>query len=115
MNPYQSDWYKVDIAWVNYLEKNYEAAVDEINRLPMPNVDAQLILAASQAQLAERRSGSGEAQLASLAKQIAKRALKQALFRLPRWTTSKEERRSPFKNPEDLQHWLDGLRKAGLP
>jgi len=33
MNPHMSEWYRVDIAWVNYLKKDYEAAIDEINRL----------------------------------------------------------------------------------
>lgn len=115
MNPHMSEWYRVDIAWVNYLKKEYEAAIDEVNRLAMPNADAQLILAASQAQIAGRRLAENQSELSILARAVAREALRLALARMPRWTIAKERRRTPFKRAEDLEHWLGGLRKAGLP
>jgi hypothetical protein len=33
----------------------------------------------------------------------------------PSWTIAKERQKSPFRNEDDAEHWLDGLRKAGLP
>ena len=52
INPYLSEWYHVDIAWVHYLKTHYKAAIDEVGKLALPNADALLILAASHAQLA---------------------------------------------------------------
>ncbi len=115
MNPNMFDWYRVDIAWMRYLKREYAAAIDEINRLAMPNADAQFILAAAQAQVASRRAAENQAELSGLAQALAREALRNALARIPRWTINKEQRRSPFRRPEDLEHWLSGLRMAGLP
>jgi tetratricopeptide (TPR) repeat protein len=33
----------------------------------------------------------------------------------PQYTIDTQLRRTPFKRPEDAEHFIDGLRKAGLP
>ena len=33
----------------------------------------------------------------------------------PTWTIGTQARLTPFKRPEDAEHFFDGLRKAGLP
>ena len=45
----------------------------------------------------------------------ASEALKRFLARRPDWTIEKERRAEAFLKPEDEAHWLDGLRRAGLP
>ena len=112
MNPHFSEWYRVDLAWVSYLVKDYELAVHEVQRLSAPNVDAHLILAASSAQLAAAQHNREKA---SSMTAVAQGALQRALKRRSRWTLSKEHEKAPFRQASDLDHWLDGLRRAGLP
>jgi TolB-like protein/class 3 adenylate cyclase len=100
MNPNCPEWYRGDVAWVCYLTKNYQAAVSEIEKIDNPNADTLVILAACLAQLDEART---------------KDVLKQIEARRPNWTLAKERRKSPFKSSADLEHWLGGLRKAGMP
>ncbi len=33
----------------------------------------------------------------------------------PDFTLVDNLRRTPYKNPADLERWIEGLRKAGLP
>ena len=115
MNRHLSDWYRVNVAWVNYLAAEYEAAVGEIAQLAIANADALLILAASQAQIANRHETGGRTEAAAAAIELASAALRQTGTGRPRWTVAKERQKSPFKRVEDLDHWLNGLRKAGLP
>jgi hypothetical protein len=34
---------------------------------------------------------------------------------LPEFSLAREMERVPYKNPADLERYIDGLRKAGLP
>ena len=76
MNPHLSEWYRIDIAWVKYLKNEYDAAISEINGLANPNTDAQLILAASYAQLADRHLAGTRVEPALSASKFAKDALR---------------------------------------
>jgi adenylate cyclase len=115
INPHLSEWYHIDVAWVHYLKTHYQAAINEIAKLALPNADALLILAASHAQVADQLLAKGMEADATLQKKLAKLALRRAKIGRPRWTINKERQKSPFKREEDLNHWLDGLLKAGLP
>jgi hypothetical protein len=37
------------------------------------------------------------------------------LHQMPGMTVTATHQQVPWKNPDDAQHYLDGLRKAGLP
>jgi hypothetical protein len=41
--------------------------------------------------------------------------MRQMLKLLPDWTAEKERKYRVFKEERDANHWLDGLRSAGLP
>ena len=45
----------------------------------------------------------------------AQTALKEALLLVPGMTTGDVRQQVPFKKPDDMERYLDGLRKAGLP
>jgi adenylate cyclase len=115
MNPHLSEWYHVDVAWVHYVKRHYRAAITQVAKLALPNADALLILAASHAQVADHCLAEGMEADAILEKKLARKALRRAKIGRPRWTINKERQKSPFKREEDLNHWLNGLIKAGLP
>jgi TolB-like protein/class 3 adenylate cyclase len=115
MNPHSSDWYRADLAWMHYLGRDYDRALAEINHLSNPSADAWLIAAACHGQIAALRQAGGNPAAAATALAAAGRALKMIGPQRPSWTIAKERQKSPFRNEDDAEHWLDGLRKAGLP
>ena len=115
MNPHSSEWYRADVAWELYLMRDYEHALSELSRIANPNADAGLILAACHGQIACLHDVEHDDNAAATSRQAAKVALRQTRGPRPQWTIAKERQKSPFKKETDLEHWLDGLRKAGLP
>jgi TolB-like protein/class 3 adenylate cyclase len=115
MNPNFPEWYRGDVAWVYYLGKSYGAAVTELEQIDNPNADTLLILAACRAQITAGQSQAPGRGVATAAAQPASDLMPQINAKRPHWTLAKERRKSPFKSSADLEHWLDGLRKAGLP
>ena len=97
MNPHLSEWYRIDVAWVKYLKKDYDAAISEIYGLANPNTDAQLILAAASAQLADQHPAKSGFDAARSANEFTRNALRLA-FRLAGrdgpWRRSGRNRRS---------------------
>ena len=115
MNPHSSDWYRADLAWMHYLGRDYDQALLELKRLSNPSADARLIEAACHGQIAALRQSADDPGTAAAALAIARRALGRIGPQRPGWTIAKERQKSPFRNDADAEHWLDGLRKAGLP
>ena len=101
LNPYAPPWYSMYNGMVLYLARRYADAVVALNQVFKPDPWEVMYLAASYAQLGRRP----EAQ-AMLAEFQSLRPDTSVL----RFATSE-----PFKNPAELEHLLDGLRKAGLP
>jgi tetratricopeptide (TPR) repeat protein len=101
------DWYRWNMGFACYCAREYARAIDELGRMyrkpgdPRYVIDVQLLAAACHAQLG--------------ADAEAERALD--LFRAakPDWTIKQELLRTPFRNAADEAHWIEGLRKAGLP
>ena len=93
-------WCKWNFARIHYMNTHYQHAIDEVGRItgPLPN-DVLLIIAASKAKLGE----------------VVAAMTYMALFSQndPEWSIAKANERH-FHNNSDRQHWLDGLRKAGL-
>jgi adenylate cyclase len=88
----------------HYMLKQYDAAVEAgeqaVSRDPN-NVGPHLSLAAAYAQMGRMDN--------------ARRHAQEALSIDPAFSLQAYAKRSPFKNKSDLDHSLDGLRKAGLP
>jgi adenylate cyclase len=101
LSPFHPDWYWDQLAFAYYYNRQYEEAIKAAKRVPQPWAGIYRELAASYAQLDRME----EAQAA------AAKVLKLE----PGFSTETFRRTMPFKNPADVDHYLDGLRKAGLP
>ena len=89
---------------VNYMLKRYGEAVRRLREctLGMPNVQwPHAWLAAGYARLGQLEEAGAEAA--------------DVLRINPAFTIESWKRTAPFKDPKDLEHLIDGLRKAGLP
>ena len=101
LNPFYPDWYLWNAAIAYYPARQYDAVIDAVERMREPPVDPLLFLAASYAQLGH----SAEAEA----------TVKRVLALDPEATVAKWAAQQPYKNPRDLEHYINGLRKAGLP
>ena len=86
----------------------YEEAIAELENLINPSDDVLLVLAASHARLAASNRDP-EANALRARHYIA-------IFRKhrPRWTLENQREVTRYRNPADADHWLEGLRLAGL-
>jgi adenylate cyclase len=93
-------WYWWNLGRAYYMAGQYEEAIDAIAKIPNPPKDVLLVTAASHAQLGNLTAANADV----------------AAFRAydPDWTLAKSGE-YPYDNPSHRQHWLDGLRQAGLP
>jgi adenylate cyclase len=101
LNPFYPDWYLWNVAIAHYPAGKYHAVIDAVERMTEPPVDPLLFLAASYAQLGRQAE--------------AQATVKRVLALDPQATIAKWAAQQPYKNPDDLEHYKDGLRKAGLP
>lgn len=99
-NPLRSDRYLAALGWCAYQAGKYEEALAALEKIKKPSSEALRNLAATYAQLGLVTEAQEQAQI--------------ALRREPDYRLSKE-RSHPYVNHAALNHWLDGLRKAGLP
>ena len=104
LNPLHPAWYLYAIGEAHYGARQYEQAVEPlrsaINRFPT-FITPRRHLAATYAQLG--RTDEAKAEIAT------------ALRLDPSLSISMYRARVQYVNSEDLEHYLDGLRKAGLP
>jgi adenylate cyclase len=101
LNPFYPDWYLWNVAIAHYPARHYDVVIDAVERMQEPQVDPLLFLAASYAQLGR----AAEAEV----------TVKRVLVLDPEATVAKWAAQQPYNNPEDLEHYKDGLLKAGLP
>ena len=99
LNPFYPDQYLWHLGGAYYNLKRYEDAIDVLLRMHNPT-EGRRLLAASYAQLERMR----EAQ-----EQAAKVFEAHPNFSLERWASVQ-----PDKYSEDLEHFVEGLKKAGL-
>jgi adenylate cyclase len=98
-NPEVPYWYWWNLARAYYMAKRYEEAIDAAGKITDPPNDVLLITAASKAQLGDL--DAARAEMAQFSKND------------PEWSIAKAAERY-FRRDSDRQHWLNGLRKAGL-
>ncbi len=101
LSPHYPDWYLECLGTGYYHARRYEDAIAALNRMSRNNPNSSVYLAASYAQ-----SGR-EAEARAVATGILEA---KPDFCLKRWAE-----KEAFKNQADLNHFVDGLRKAGLP
>jgi hypothetical protein len=102
LNPYPPD---ASYYWVKgfalYAARNYAQAVEALQNESCRGSGAQRILAAALAQLGRDKEAQAAAQ--------------RFLHILPQFSVSDWIKTQPFRDPRDLQHFVDGYIKAGLP
>ncbi len=99
LNPFPPNWYRAFLGMANYVARDYAEAIRNLNPMIGATPWNRMYSAASYAQA--NRIEEARAQLAEY----------QALR--PQDTLLEYATSEPFKNAADLEHLLDGLRKAG--
>ena len=110
------DWYRWNMAFACYCDKQYQRAIDELDRMfrkrgdPTFLYDSLLTRAAAYAQLGKNKKAKQAVKDFLQIKKAKKRA---------QWTIQDELKRTPFKDDKKgralRDHWINGLRDAGLP
>jgi TolB-like protein/class 3 adenylate cyclase/Tfp pilus assembly protein PilF len=98
--PLRAERYLAVLGWCAYQARRYEEALAALEKIENPSSAALRNLAATYAQLG----------LVNQAEEEARRSLR----REPNYRLA-EERNQPYQSRLALEHWLEGLRKAGLP
>lgn len=101
LNPYHPEWYWVSLGEGYFVASQYEEAIAELEKITSPWSHVYKVLAVNYAQV-----GRLEDARAALAKFVEIE---------PQTTLELAAETMPFKRKEDLERFLDGLRKAGLP
>ena len=102
LNPYYPEWYLWGLGSGQYFAKRYADAIATFNRMTHHNFYSRTLLAASFAQIGEAERAPAEVAAALKLDPDA------SLTGLAAW-------RPLFAKQEDFDHYVDGLRKAGLP
>lgn len=102
LNPYHPDWYYEDLGQALYSARRYEEACRVLERVMAPPFWVVVWLAACYAQL----DRLADAQRLASDVQATVKGIDWG-----RYVRDKE----PFESEADMNHWLDGLRKAGFP
>jgi hypothetical protein len=89
------------LGWTLYHLAEYEPSNEQLEKIIAPNNEVRLIMAANYANLDENSMATEE--------------LTQFLQRRPDWTVEKERNTLSYLHAKDEEHWLAGIRKAGLP
>jgi TolB-like protein len=99
LNPLHPGWYYFSFARYHYDQRAYEETLADVQRISMPHFYWSWVLqAAAEGQLGRAQAGASLAQIYALKPDFAARA------ELQKWNVA----------PDDQEHILDGLRKAGL-
>jgi adenylate cyclase len=93
-------WYSETLARALYMTRQYAQAIATIGQMKTPSYEVSLVLAACYARLGRMRE--------------ARREIKRFLVHEPNWTL-RDSAQTLWRRASDKQHWLDGLRLAGLP
>jgi adenylate cyclase len=101
LNPFHPDWYGEALMHALYVAKRYHEVITVANTIRMGTISNYLDLAGSYAQLGR----------IDAAREIVAKILDQR----PDFSISWWRERIKFADPADLDHYLDGLYKAGLP
>ena len=101
LNPHYPDWYLWTLGISYYVARRYEEAVAPLSRMPSQNPESGTYLAASYAQLGREAE----------ARAVAARILEAD----PDFSSARWAEKRPYKSQADRDHFLDGMRKAGLP
>ena len=101
LNPYHPNWYWMSVARTLHDAGHYAEALEAYARIANRPSFYHAYVAACHAELGQMEEARAQAVLALEAR--------------PDFSVGAWGKRQPYKNEADLQRFLDGLRKAGLP
>ena len=101
LNPFHPGWYYWDIALAHFVDRNYQAAVDTLNQRNPKTTGTYELLAYSHAMLGNDAK--------------ARDALSRVLKVKPELTLARARQLEPFEHAGDLDHYIEAMRKAGVP
>jgi adenylate cyclase len=101
LNPYHPNWYWNVFAFVLHVAGRFAEALDAYSRMVQRPSFYHAYVAACYAELGQMEEARAHAAMALEAK--------------PDFSVEARGKWLPFKREADLQRFLDGLRKAGLP
>ncbi len=104
LNPRHPFFYVWILGHAHFIAKRYEAAIAQFKKVLDRNPGfpgARRTLAAAYAHLGRLDEAAWE--------------IEEILSRDPEFTLAKTRRITPYKRTEDMEHYIAGLRKAGLP
>ncbi len=100
LHPDHPDVYLWVLAFAIFTEGQYEKTLAWLQRMTEPG-DSRRLLAATYAKLGRLEE--------------ARAAAEEFLKEWPHFSISRWAEYEPYQNPADLENYVDGLRKAGLP
>jgi len=101
LNPHHPGWYWFANFLYAYFHRDYQGALSAALRVNLPgHWPAQSMIAAAYGQLGEREA--------------ADKAIRRLLELRPEITSTVRSEMSKWWGPEELEHFIEGLRKAGL-
>ena len=99
LNPLHPGWYHFSFARLHYSEKNYEHAIADVEKIGLPHFYwTHMLTAAAKGQLGHKDAADALARIFEVKPNFS------AHVELRKWNAA----------PADLEHILDGLRRAGL-
>jgi adenylate cyclase len=101
LDPFHPENYYANLGIILHAAHRYEDAVDVFKRVPLPQASHQAYLASCHAHLGQ----------SNLAKEHADKILELE----PDFTIASYSTTLRYKQPADVDHYLSGLREAGLP
>ena len=101
LNPRYPDWYGYGLMEALYTAKRYQDAIAIADKVKVRHLPTYLVLAGSYAQLGRMDD--------------AQEAVSKVLAIKPDFSLSWWREIQKYARPEDAEHYLEGLRKAGLP
>ena len=101
LNPRYPDWYLWALGVASYDAQRYDEAVTALENRKHPNLKSNLYLAAAYSQLGRQKE--------------AQATVKKILADNPESSIERWGKTQPYQNEAALNHYIDGLRKAGLP
>jgi adenylate cyclase len=101
LNPVYPDWYIQGLIIALYCARCYEEVIAVSKTINVRHLTTHLVLAGSYAQMGQLKD--------------AKTPAADALEENPDFSLRQWSENLSFENPVDLEHYIDGLRKAGFP
>ena len=100
-NPFYPGWYLWNLAWGHFVARRYKEAIEALEKRTPKSNFTHLMLAVNYAKVGRERESADSMQT----------------FREvePGYSIDTAARAEPFKNAEDLEHYLEALREIGLP